>query len=49
MTVLAVIFWVLIILSVLSFWAPDPWVRYVRGVDLVLLTILGLAVFGFPR
>lgn len=47
--VLEIIFWILLILSFLGFWCPDPYVRYVRGVDLVLIAIIGLKLFGVPH
>lgn len=47
--VLEIIFWILLILAFLGFWFPEPYIRYVRGVDLVLITILGLRLFGMPH
>ena len=47
--VLEVVFWVLIILAIAGWWAPAPYDRYVRGIDLVLFIILGLHVFGLPH
>lgn len=47
--VIEILFWLLIILAVLGFWAPEPYVRYVRGLDLVLFILIGLRVFGFPH
>lgn len=46
--VLQIIFWILIILGICGYWAPAPFDRYVRGVDLVLFIILGLKIFGMP-
>jgi hypothetical protein len=46
--VLAVIFWVLIILALAGFWFPEPYVKYARGFDLILFIILGIKVFGLP-
>jgi hypothetical protein len=44
--ILAAIFWVLLILAVLGVFAPpEPWGRYIRGIDLVLIAILGFRVF----
>lgn len=45
MELLPILFWVLLVLAILGFWCPEPYVRYVRGVDLVLLLIIGLRVF----
>lgn len=47
--VLEVVFWVLIILGFAGTFAPEPWNRYGRYVDLVLFVILGLRIFGFPH
>lgn len=46
--VLQVIFWILIILGVVGYWAPEPYLRYVRGIDLILFIIVGLKLFGMP-
>jgi hypothetical protein len=46
--VLVVIYWVLILLALAGFWAPEPWAKYARGFDLILFIILGLKVFGMP-
>lgn len=46
--VLAVIFWVLIILALAGFWFPEPYTKYVRGFDLILFIILGVKIFGLP-
>lgn len=50
--VLEVIFWILLILSVLAVFTPDAWPyankgRY--GVVLILVLILGLKLFGYPK
>lgn len=47
--VLEVVFWVLIILGFAGTFAPEPWNRYGRYVDLILFVILGLRIFGFPH
>jgi hypothetical protein len=49
--VLQVIFWILLLLCVLGIFAPEgnPWVLRGRwGIVLILIAILGLAVFGNP-
>jgi hypothetical protein len=46
--VLQVIYWIILLLAILGVWAPDPYARYVRGIDLVLFVILGIRLFGFP-
>ena len=46
--VLQILYWIILILSIIGFWAPEPYVRYVRGVYIVLFVILGLKVFGMP-
>jgi len=46
--VLMILFWIILILAILGFWAPEPYLKYVRGVDLVLFVILGLKLFGPP-
>lgn len=47
--VIEILFWLLLILAALGFFVPEPYTRYVRGVDLVLFVLLGLRVFGFPH
>jgi hypothetical protein len=47
--VLEVIFWVLLLLSLIGF-APAPWAPRVSwGIAFVLFIILGLKVFGVPH
>jgi hypothetical protein len=46
--VLVVIYWLLIILALVGWFAPEPWARYGRGLDLVLFIILGIKIFGLP-
>jgi hypothetical protein len=46
--VLQVIYWILILLAICGYWAPDPYKGYVRGLDLVLFIILGVKLFGIP-
>lgn len=48
--VLPILYWLLLILWVIGYLAPvpEPYGKYVRGVDLVLFIILGVKVFGFP-
>lgn len=43
--VLDVLFWVLLLLAVVAFWVPEPYGKYVRGVDLILFIIVGFRVF----
>lgn len=47
--VIEILFWIILLLAVLGFWAPEPYLRYVRGVDLVLFVLLGIRVFGLPH
>ncbi len=47
--VLEVIFWILLILSVISAFLPDTWPYAIKSrfaIILILLAILGLKVFG---
>ena len=46
--VLAIIFWVLLLLAVIGCFVPEPYLKYSRIVDLILFIILGLKVFGTP-
>lgn len=46
--VLEIIYWIILILAIIGFFVPEPYVRYVRGVDLVLFVIVGLKLFGPP-
>ena len=46
--VLLVLYWILLILAIISVWCPEPYVKYVRGVDLILFVILGIKIFGVP-
>jgi hypothetical protein len=44
--VLCVIFWILLILSFIGYFAPDTYAKHFRLVELILFTILGLKIFG---
>jgi hypothetical protein len=46
--ILTILYWIILILAILGIWAPEPYVRFVRGVDLILFVILGLKLFGSP-
>ena len=46
--VLQILYWILLILCVIGFWVPEPYLKYARGIDLILFIILGLKVFGMP-
>jgi hypothetical protein len=46
--ILPILYWIILILAILGMCAPDPYVRYLRGVELVLFVILGLKLFGIP-
>lgn len=49
MTFLAILFWILFILSILGCFAEQPWVvRPSRLVLLILIGILGFKVLGNP-
>lgn len=47
--VLEIIFWVVLLLSLAGYWAPEPYVKYRDYIDLVLFVILGIKVFGAPH
>lgn len=48
MSFVAILFWIILILSVLGIWAPAGYERPRAIVMLVLIALLGWAVFGNP-
>jgi hypothetical protein len=48
MSFLAILFWILFILSAIGAFLPAPWERPSRAVLLILIGILGFKVLGNP-
>lgn len=47
--VLEILFWILLLLTIIGCFTPEPWRAHLRYVDLVLFVLLGLRVFGMPH
>jgi hypothetical protein len=47
--VLEIVFWILLILAFVGYFAPEPFLKYRGFLDLVLFVILGLKLFGAPH
>lgn len=49
MSVLVVIYWVILLLCLGSYWLPEPYAAHGRFIPIVLFVIIGLKLFGMPN
>lgn len=47
--VLEILFWLLLVLGFIGYFAPEPYGRYRGYVDFILFVILGIRIFGLPH